>query len=155
MLNKIKQYKEVLIYFGITFIGLYLFYLSLEPKFELKKKTLWDIWGALDSSFAVAVGFLAIFVYKELAKEQDAIELKFKIGNHKPISTGLTLLRKNFTRSELMGILGMIKKDQDQRYTLEFFQDIAVLKKIQDIQTGRDKVFIIEMNQNEAQQFKF
>ena len=136
-------------YLLITLFGIVIYFYS-----SYSKSSLWDIWSAVDSSFAVAVGVLAFFVYIELAKEQDVIELKIKIGNKEPIDTGLSLLRKNFTRSEIMGILGMIKKNQDERYKLKFFQDKEVLKKIQNIQTGRDKVFIIEMSQEEAKQFK-
>ena len=153
MVSKFKQYKEFLIYFGISSIGLYLFYLSLNKNFKVTKETLWELWGAVDSSFAVAVGILAIFVYKEMARAQDIIELKFQIGNKEPIGTGLSLLRKNFTRSEIMGILGMIQKEQEKKYRLEFFQDKKVLKKIQDIQTGKERVFIIKMSQKEAKQF--
>jgi len=153
MVSKFKQYKEFLIYFGISSIGLYLFYLSLNKNFKITKETLWELWGAVDSSFAVAVGILAIFVYKEMARAQDIIELKFQIGNKEPIETGLSLLRKNFTRSEIMGILGMIQKEQEKKYRLEFFQDKKVLKKIQDIQTGKERVFIIKMSQKEAKQF--
>jgi len=68
MVSKFKQYKEFLIYFGISSIGLYLFYLSLNKNFKVTKETLWELWGAVDSSFAVAVGILAIFVYKEMAR---------------------------------------------------------------------------------------
>jgi len=145
-MRKIKQYKNFILYFGITLIGIFIYFLNTN-----EKVTLWDIWSALDSSFAVAMGILAIFVYQELAREEDIIEIKFKIDN-KIVDTGLSLLRRNFQRSELMGILGMITKEQ-VRFKLNFLQNKDVLKKLQDIQKGKEKIFIIEMTKEEAKQF--
>ena len=152
-MKNILKYRELLIYFGITVAGFILYLLSIYFKFELFK-TFWNLWTAVDSSFAVALGILAFRVYKDMAKEEDIIELKFKIDDNEPIPTGLSLLRKHFTRSEIMGVLGMIQKDQNKRYKLDFFQNKQVLDKIHKIQKGKDKEFIITMDKKEAEQFE-
>jgi len=144
-MKKIRQYRDIVIYFGITAIGIIVYWFSVD------KISVWGFWGALDSSFAVAMGILAIFVYRELAREEDVIEIKFQIDN-KIVDTGLSLLRRNFQRSEVMGILGMITKEQG-RFKLEFLQNKDVLKKFQDIQKGKEKIFIIKMTKEEAKQF--
>jgi len=150
MKDILKKYREFVIYFGITVIGFILYLISIDFKFKVN----WESWTALDSSFAVAVGILGFFLYLRLARDEDIIELKFKIDDNEPIPTGLSLLRKHFTRSEIMGILGMIQKDQVTRYKLDFFQDKQVLDKIHKIQKGKDKEFIITMDAEEAEKFK-
>jgi len=150
MKNILKKYREFVIYFGITVIGFIFYLISIDFKFKVN----WESWTALDSSFAVAVGILGFFLYLRLARDEDVIELKFKIDDNEPISTGLSLLRKHFTRSETMGVLGMIQKDQGTRYRLKFFQDKRILDKIHNIQKGKDKEFIITMDKKEAEQFE-
>ncbi|SMC09203.1 hypothetical protein [Nitratiruptor tergarcus] len=114
---------------------------------------LWEIYGILDTASAVALAILAGWGFIEFIRNEQPVEIIFEIDG-KRVDTGLSLLRKNFTRSELMGILGMIQKDQDTRYKLSFFQDKNMLKTLQETQTGKNKEFVIKMSKKEAEQFK-
>ncbi|BCD68472.1 hypothetical protein [Nitratiruptor sp. YY09-18] len=113
---------------------------------------LWEIFGILDTASAVALAILAGWGYIEFIRSEQPVKIIFEIDG-KRVETGLALLRKNFTRSELMGILGMIQKDQNTRYRLSFFQDKNMLKTLQKTQTGKEKEFVITMSKEEAKQF--
>jgi amino acid permease len=114
---------------------------------------IWNWFGVVDTASAVALAVLAFLGYSEFIRSEEAVKIFFEIDG-KEYDTGLSLLRKNFTRSEVMGVLGMIQKNQE-RYKLSFFQDKSILKKLQDIQTGKEKKFLIKMNKEEAKNFIF
>ncbi len=114
---------------------------------------LWDFYGALDTASAVALALLAFFGYVEYMKSEDKIGIYFDLDGRE-IDTGLSLLRRNCTRSEVFGVLGMIQKDPAKRYKLEATKDISLLDKLQQIQKGDLDRFVIPVNEEELQQFE-
>jgi hypothetical protein len=140
-------------YIGFIFTGIIFYMYSLKFEIdEIQKQTLWNWFGAIDTSSAVALAFLAAWGYLEYAKSEQVIKITFNVDGD-IYDTGLSLLRKNFTRSELLGVLGMIQKAQKEKFELNVFKDKSILKKLQDIQTGKGKEFIIDMSKEEAEQF--
>ena len=114
----------------------------------------WNLYGVLDTSSAVAVAFLAFFGYINYIKLEDKIKIYFLIKEtNKKIDLNISILRKNFTRSELMGILGMIRKDSTQPFDISYLKQTSILDKIHNIQKGNSKEFIILVTQNELENF--
>ncbi len=134
----------IALYLLITFFG-------IVVKFKTTTEY-WEILQAIDTATAIALALFAFFGYIEYFRSENSIKIFFDIEGKK-VDTGLSLLRKNFTRNEVLGVLGMIQKDQEKRFRLSFFQDKKVLEKLQQIQTGKDREFVIKMSEKEAEQF--
>ena len=138
------------LYIVIFIFGILAYYLQ-----ELNiVKGIWDFWGVLDTSSAVALALLAFFAYYNYTKEDDVIKIYFEINRNK-IDSNLSLLRKEFSRSEILGLLGMIQKDQEKRFKLAYFQNPEILKAIQKIQKGEGKEFTIKLQEDEKRYFNF
>ena len=116
---------------------------------------LWnEFYSVFDVSSAVALSILAFFGYVEYIKSEDVIKILFDVeGEIK--DTKLSTLRKDFSRAELLGLLGMIQKDPKKRYHINSLQDPSkLLNEIQEIQKGwRKKEFVIKMTKKEFEDF--
>jgi hypothetical protein len=113
---------------------------------------LWEVYGTLDTASAVALATLAFLGYMEYTRLEDKIKVCFDVDGEK-IDTGLSLLRKNCTRSEIFGLLGMIQKDTKKRFEVAFMKDLSLLDSLQKIQKGKDNSFIIPLSKKELAQF--
>lgn len=145
------KYKELAIYVGVFIAGIVVFIIHNSTPDE--SLDLWSWWGAFDTASAVALAVLAFMTYLEYQKNEDEIKIIFDVeGDRK--DTGLSLLRKEFNRAELKGILGMIRKNQKKPYEIEYEKNIKkFLKDIQDIQKGKTDEFIIKLTKDELEQF--
>ncbi len=144
MIEIIKKYAPLIIFITLTLAGLAISYLL--------DKEAWRFWGNLDSAFAVALGVLAFMGYLEYIRSEDEIKIYFKV-NEKKLDTGLTVLRKDCNRSEILGILGMIQKDSKNRFDIKYMKKRGLLKKLYDIQKGSEKELIIYLDEEELEQF--
>ncbi len=117
-------------------------------------KMSWDFYSAFDVSSAVALSVLAFFGYVEYIKSEDVIKILFDVDGEIK-DTKLSTLRKNFSRAELFGLLGMIQKDPKKRYHVNSLQEPAkLLKEIQEVQKSwRKKEFVIKMTKKEFEDF--
>lgn len=141
-----KRYSVLIVFVVLTMVGLMIRYgVGIES-------WLWDFWGIIDVSFAVALGVLAFLGYRELISSEDEISIIFKVENEE-IDTGLRLLRKDCTRSEINGILTMPLKDEIHFHTLAYMKDSRLLISLNNIQKGKDREFIIPINSKELEQF--
>jgi len=146
MKKYIEKYKVLLIFIVLTMIGLLVHFCFSSDSVVLK------FWGALDVSFAVSLGVMAYLAYKEFISSEDEIKIYFHVDD-KEIDTGLSLLRKDCSRGEILGILGMIQHQNNKRFTLEARRLPSFLKEIKDIQRGyRDKILVV-MTQEEFEQY--
>ncbi len=117
-------------YLLITFVGVAIYLLAPQS-------SLWSFWQAIDTAIAIALGVLAALAYHELAKGEDEIALYFTItgdAQNDPIPLGITLLRKACTRSEILGIMGMIKHDSEKRFNYKAELLNALLKELATVQ---------------------
>ena len=149
-MKKLFKYKELAIYVGVFIAGIVVFIIHNSTPDE--SLDLWSWWGAFDTASAVALAVLAFMTYLEYQKNEDEIKIIFDVeGNRKYI--GLSLLRKDFSRSELNGLLRSLLKDQRQ-FKIESFKNIPeLLKDIQQIQKGEGDEFIIKLTKDELEQF--
>ena len=145
MKNWLKRYSVLVTFIVMTGIGLNIRYMLGEESF------LWNLWSVIDVSFAVALGIMAFLGYREFISSEDEIKIYFQVGNKK-IDTKITLLRKHFTRSELMGILGVIRKEKEP-YDIAELSSRELLSKFHTIKKEREKEFILKLTQEELEQF--
>jgi ABC-type uncharacterized transport system involved in gliding motility auxiliary subunit len=141
----IYKNKLLVIFVLITLAGLALYY--------SRQEVLWNLFSALDTASAVSLSVLAFFGYLEYSKSEDQIKIYLKVEDEEPLDTQLSVLRKNCTRSEVFGILGMIQKDSKKRYDIKYMKDISLLHTLQEIQKGDRDEFIIPLTQGEVEQF--
>ena len=141
-----KKNRILIIFVLVTFLGLAIRYILGKDSW------LWTLWSSIDVSFAVSLGIMAFMAYKELIKSEDEIEIHLEVPN-RVINTRLSLLRKDCTRSEIQGVLGMIQKDSSKRYNVSYMKQRAFLQKLHQIQKGNDKRLIIYLSDQEVLQF--
>ena len=86
-------------------------------------------------------------------KSKDEIEIIFLVDDEE-IDTGLSLLRGDFSRSEVLGILGMLQRHPRQRFDLHASRERHFLESIQAVQRGKMNRFVIPMSAAEFAQFE-
>jgi len=150
---KIRRYKPLIIYIGFIIGGLVIWYFFEKEKVFPPEKELWDFWSAIDTSSAVALAVLAFLAYKDMIKQEDIIPLYFNV-NGKEIDTKLSLLRKNCTRGEVVGVLGMMQKNTKNRFSFSTKALPLFLEQLQEVQKGKRNKIVISMTQEEFEQFE-
>jgi hypothetical protein len=135
--------KMLIFYVSVIFIG------AIVANFF---PFVWHWFGILDTASAVALAILAFFGYLEFVRSEDAIKIFFNTDGE-IIDTELSILRKNFTRGELMGVLGMIQKNSKDRFEIQSLKEISILQRLQQIQTSKDQAFYVKVTNQELSQF--
>jgi hypothetical protein len=82
-------------------------------------------------------------------KEFDQIPIYF---NDREIN--LKIIRRDITRSEIQGILGVLMKDMNQKYKIAYLSKIEFLDKIYQIQKSKLDKLVIEITDEELKQFR-
>ena len=142
----IGKYR-VLILFSV------LFFVGLGIRFFLgARHPLWEIWSTIDVSFAVALGVLAFLAYRDMVRDDDEIYIYFQVGE-KEYNTGLSLLRKDCTRSEVLGLSGMMQRKTKERFSFDSSYLPKFLQEVQQVQRGQKDRFVIEMTKKDFDQF--
>ena len=149
-MNKIKKYGELIAFIVLTLIAFAIYWMYGYNKND----NLWSFLSALDTAFAISMGVLAFIAYKKLISAEDEIKIYFKLPDGKLIDTRLTLLRGDCKRSEIMGLLAMIQKNQKDKYKIEHSEAIRLLKHIQEVQKGNGKSIVINIDKEGLEHFK-
>jgi len=146
MKKKFKRYGVLIVFMAMTLLGLIVAYGVGE------KSSLWKLWSIVDVAFSVALGVMAFLAYREFIKSEDEIKIYFKVDGNE-IETGLSLLRKDCSRGEILGILGMMQKESAKRFSIETSRVPVLLKEIQEIQKGNEEKIVVDMTQEEFEQY--
>jgi len=145
---KIFQQYKVLVIFSVLFVvGLLVRYIYGE------NSLLWKMWSSVDISFAVVLGILAFIAYRDLVRDQEQVRLVFNVENKREVDTGLCLLRKNCTRGEVIGILGMMKRQNKTSFKYDSSHLHNLLDEINRVQIGRNTKLFIIINEDEFNEF--
>jgi len=112
-----------------------------------------ELYGALDVAAAVALAVFALWGYREYNRLEESVAIHFEVDGQR-IDTHLVLLRKDCTRGEVLGLLGMIQKDPKTRFEIESMKKIAFLHTLGQIQKGETKELIIPLTVDELGQFE-
>jgi len=136
----------------VVFVGVWLVGIVIRYGFGTQS-WLWDLWSTVDVAFAVALGVMAFLAYREFIRAEDEVSIYFEIDGVSK-NTGLKLLRKDFTRSEIQGVLGMIQKDPAKRYSVSYMKKRKFLQDLNQLQKGKSDVFILPLSGDEFEQFE-
>jgi len=112
-------------------------------------------WSAIDA-FVTIVTVLGVLygLYKHYIQSQP-IKLLFKLvdENDRLIDIPLSLTRRNVTRAELTGLMGMIQKDSTKRHNIVYTSNDDYLQSIYSIQNAKSSQLIINVTSKELEQF--
>jgi len=143
---KLTKYKILIAYISLIVIGIIGRYFSGE------NGNFWKVWSAIDTASAVALAVLAFFAYKQMIKDEDEITLYFKVDGILK-DTGLKLLRKDCTRSEIIGIIGMMQRKTDKRFHYDPKYLKMLVKEINLVQTAHKNSIEVPISKEEFEQF--
>jgi len=114
--------------------------------------TVIDFLDKITIIFAFITMFGVLYGLYTRKKELDKIPIIFKNGENR-YALDVDIVRKNLTRAEVLGILGVIQRDSTMKYNIaylskrRFFEDIAL------VQERKLDELIIELNDEELQYF--
>jgi hypothetical protein len=117
-----------------------------------------DVIGILSALFALLAWLSSRRLRKEIeqekARQNKRIRVVLRYGSES-LELPVELRRKEFTRAEVLGRLGMIPmKDKGKRFSLNYLGDQEFLKQLNKIREGEgDSILIIPCNQEEFEQF--
>ena len=137
---------------GYVLLLIFLFVIAVGVIVKIFYPHNWKWFELFDTASAVALALLAVWGYVEYSKGEDDVELIFEVEGKKE-NTGFSVLRKNFTRGEVLGVLGMIPTKESQKFSLDYTSNGSFLKAVDEIQKGRSKKFAIPMSKAEREQF--
>ena len=138
--------KPLIIFIILLIVGVIIRYIFGE------KSQIWIFWGVLDTSSAVALALLAFLAYKDMLKDENEIELFFKVDN-KEYPLNLKLLRKDCNRREIIGLLGMLQRKTDKRFRYNPAYLNLLLQELNKVQKGKGKKLLIPIDKKELNQF--
>ena len=145
----VRKWSVLILFVFLTLLGL-----AIRYFFPGEDESVWNFWANLDVSFAVALGVLAFVAYREMVNDEDEVRLYFKLPDGTIYDTGLCLLRKDCTRSEVIGVLGMMQRRTSERfhYASEHLHDL--LEELNSVQKGRRTELYIPIDEEEFEQFE-
>ncbi|WP_457608177.1 hypothetical protein [Nitratifractor sp.] len=116
------------------------------------QSVVWSFWSSLDISFAVALGVLAFVAYRDMLREEDEVLLLFDVEGE-TVDTGLCLLRRDCTRSEIIGVVAMMQRRTDGRFHYDSSHLHDLLQEINRVQKGKARSLRIPLSREEFAQF--
>ena len=134
----------LLVFIIITTVG-FISIIYMGDKFWLSK-----IYAALDVASAVALAVLAFMIYFKYGKQLQPIAIIVEQNNEKS-ELPIKVLRKNFTRSELFGLLGAL--DKNSNFKIHYTSSIEFFKDIEDIQEGKKDTLLLKMTESDRFDF--
>ena len=147
MVKVFERYKVLILFVSITLMGWLIHIFSSSDGSWLK------FWGALDVSFAVAMGVIAFMAYLEFIRAEDEIKIYFEVEGEVK-DTRLSLLRRDCTRSEINGIMTMPLKEGVRHHDVKYMKNRELLQDLHAIQKGKKDRLVMPMSAVEFEQFE-
>ncbi len=137
MKSFLEKYKELAIFVLLTVaIGL----VGLFEKCCRLMEIAWSFFSKLDTATAIALATLGFLAYREYSKSMDEVRILLNVEGEELVDTKLKVLRKDISRSEILGILGMVQNDPTKRFNNSELQKkeklLEFLKQIREAQKG-------------------
>ncbi len=108
-----------------------------------------NIWASID---AIVTIFTVIGVWYNFSKNQKQLQKVDIYFNDKKLNLDIT--RKDISRAELQGILGIFRKDMQKNYKVAYLSSIDYLDSIYKIQKSELDKLVIQLTPEEQGQFK-
>ncbi|MDQ1339078.1 MAG: hypothetical protein QG567_228 [Campylobacterota bacterium] len=86
-------------------------------------------------------------------KSNDKIVIYFQTQTTTVLLENISIIRKHITRSEVLGILGVVQKNSKERYNIAYLSQTRFFDDLYEIQIGKSDKLIIEITDEELEQF--
>jgi hypothetical protein len=136
--DTIKNHKIKSIFGVVILIGL----ISLD--------TIWTYLDGIVTSFTALAVFINIYINSR-NKENELQKISFYFNEKK---LNLDVTRKDISRQEIQGLLGVLMVDMDQKYKVSYLSSISYLDQIYKIQKNQLNELRIEISDEELMQFR-
>jgi len=112
-------------------------------------------WSVIDAFITIVTVLGVLYALYKHYRQSQPIKLLFKVvdKNDKLIDIPLSLTRRNVTRAELTGLMGMIQKDSTKRHNIVYTSNDNYLQSIYSIQNAKSSQLIINITSKELEQF--
>lgn len=111
---------------------------------EFEKIITWMDWATIIFAFVTMIlSFCNIWQRK---KDKDKIEIYIQKNDQK-IRLKTYMIRKNFTRAEVFGMLGAL--DKDSSFKIKYTSNADFIENIFNIQKGKQKELVIKIDEND------
>jgi len=110
-----------------------------------------NIAGAIGGIVA-AIGVVKMLATQRRALEHVEVQLRLE-GEGRTVALPLEMLRKDISRAELLGRLGMALKNQGQRFSLKALSTPAFMRAVNEVVEGRTSTLVIPCTKEELDQF--
>ncbi len=107
-----------------------------------------NIWASID---AIVTIFTVIGVWYNFSKNQKQLQKVDIYFNDKKLNLDIT--RKDISRAELQGILGIFREDMQENYKVAYLSSIDYLDSIYKIQKSELDKLVIQLTPEEQGQF--
>lgn len=112
-----------------------------------------DLAGAVGGVFA-AFGVLRLMAAERRLKERVEVVLKLQGDDGKSIILPLELLRRDVSRAELLGRLGMLPmREKGSRFAIRSFSSPAIIRELNAVVEGKSSTIVIPVSTEEIEQF--
>lgn len=118
---------------------------------ELENVITWMDWTTIVFSFITMI-FVVVNFFRN-KKQQDIISLCFVLED-KEFCIHTYIMRKHLTRAEVSGLLGFFQKNSKDRHNIKYLSSEQYLKDIYDIQSGKKSKLLINVTEEELEQFE-
>ncbi|MFA7083899.1 MAG: hypothetical protein WC141_05115 [Arcobacteraceae bacterium] len=112
-----------------------------------------EAWSFVDRLINVGTLFAVIVNISINAKNKELELQKIPIYFNKK-KLNFEILRKDFTRQELQGVLGVLRVDMKSHYKVEYLSGTDYLEDIYKIQKSKLDKFVVNITKKELEQFK-
>lgn len=99
-----------------------------------------NIWSNIDAGITILTLGLVFYSWYQSFKQNKQIKI-FIVDKGETIELPIKLLRRNFTRAELFGILGAFEKDS--KFSIEYTSTIDFFENIENIQNAKSNEITI------------
>jgi len=110
-----------------------------------------NIAGAIGGIVA-AIGVVKMLATQRRAMEHVEVQLRLE-GEDSTVALPLEMLRKDISRAELLGRLGMALKNQGQRFSLKAMSTPAFMRSVNEVVEGKTSTLVIPCTKEELDQF--
>ncbi|MGD9596463.1 hypothetical protein [Wolinella succinogenes] len=108
---------------------------------------------ALDKITIVFAFVTMIGVIYNHFRQNQKIQIYFLLGGKEIFLENLSIIRRHITRSEILGMLGVIQKNSKERYNIEYLSEAKFFEDLYELQKGGSKKLLIKVTADELEQF--
>lgn len=112
-----------------------------------------DIFDKITIIFSFATMFFVAYKWHQDKKQNQKIKISFLVGNKEICLENFSIIRRHITRSEILGILGVIQKNSKERYSIEYLGERQFFDDLYAAQKGNLNKIIIKLSKEELGQF--